>query len=140
MSDCSESYSDSEDSLFPEPLVAPNSSTSQGVVVSSFGSPSKSETQQGNLAEDYIPAQESKMAETDDPLQVIANKLNILLNKPVKRLPRPIKQVYLRRNTTTPQKPWNHKADCIADGKINKCEGQNFMIHSAGTRVQEVYL
>lgn len=65
-SDCSESYSDSEDSLFLEPIMAPNSSPSQGVVVSSFESPSKSETQQGNLAEDCIPAQESKMEETED--------------------------------------------------------------------------
>lgn len=87
--DCSVSYSDSEDSIYSGPLMGPNSSTSQEFVISTFESPIKNEFQQEIQAASNYPTLDSIQSESETSILEIAINVNVVLNKPVKRLPTP---------------------------------------------------
>lgn len=98
-SDCSDSPSDPEDDLLSlsDPLMAPNSSPSHEVVANTLEFPSAPKCQLEKQAEECSPEQISKPVELADsvaPLQEIASKVDIELNKPLDRVPTPVNQVY----------------------------------------------
>lgn len=51
------------------------------------------------------------MVEKGAPLLEVVKKVNIVQNIPAESLPTPTKQVDMRRNKMTPQKPRNSKED-----------------------------
>lgn len=98
-SDCSDSPSDPEDDLLSlsDPLMVPNSSPSHEVVANTLEFPSAPKCQLEKQAEECSPEQISKPVELADsvaPLQEIASKVDIELNKPLDRVPTPVNQVY----------------------------------------------